>query len=468
MRAASIFISYRREDSATYALLICQYLQKEFGGKNVFIDVDMTAGSKFPEVLERRLAKCKVLLALIGPNWLNAKNDEGQRRLDDTGDWVRLEIARALNRDITVIPVCVGGAQLPKKKDLPEDIRSLLDHQAARVSTASFRNDMNGLARDIREIPNRLSPRHAGLNSNFRSWMNTSLLAAILVSGLIILYLKGTYLLDPLQQMYNRIFVGLSGQADITKLADKSKATRLPSAEPVQVPPTTNSPQAPTVTTKPPDQADITSPLDKIGPSTSPLDKIGPSAAETKAASTPSTNSRKPLSVEPKEAANEAANEAPTHSPPEWRFIKGVNECIFERAVGATERISLRFRKSNDRKPRFEATILIPRNEANTQERFFFWVPSKPFSLNPLPKTESSLYDCPEDRGYVCASVLKSNSETDIRQYVGTLSTEKYVSFSPISGLQYYKAINIPLDGLREAILSNACPAANVATYLPN
>jgi hypothetical protein len=80
-------------------------LQREFGGRNVFIDVDMQAGLKFPVVLERRLAECKVLLALIGPLWWEARDKSGDRRLDDPADWVRLEISHALKRGITVIPV---------------------------------------------------------------------------------------------------------------------------------------------------------------------------------------------------------------------------------------------------------------------------------------------------------------------------------------------------------------------------
>src|SRR4051794_35794943 len=91
-----IFISYRREDSAASALSIGQYLENEFGRKNVFIDLDMRAGAKFPTVLEQRLAECKVMLVLIGPEWLNASDQHGRRRLDQPDDWVRLEIAHAL------------------------------------------------------------------------------------------------------------------------------------------------------------------------------------------------------------------------------------------------------------------------------------------------------------------------------------------------------------------------------------
>ena len=151
-----IFISYRRQDSAANMLGIGQYLEHEFGRKNVFIDVDMRAGAKFPTVLRQRLAECKVMLVLVGPEWLNACDENGTRRLDNPDDWVRLEIAFALKQNVTVIPVRINGAELPAKTMLPEDIRGLLDHQAMSVSVAGFRHEMAGLAKDIRSIP---SPR---------------------------------------------------------------------------------------------------------------------------------------------------------------------------------------------------------------------------------------------------------------------------------------------------------------------
>ena len=118
-----------------------------------FIDIDMRAGTKFPTVLEQRLAECKVMVVLIGPDWLNSRDGQGQRRLDNPDDWVRLEIGHALKRNITVIPVRVNGVDLPPKTALPEEIRGLLDHQAVSVSTSSFRSDMAGLSKDIRSIP---------------------------------------------------------------------------------------------------------------------------------------------------------------------------------------------------------------------------------------------------------------------------------------------------------------------------
>ncbi len=144
-----IFISYRRDDSAGTVHGIAQYLGRAFGRNQVFLDVDMISGTNFPRELSKRLSECSVLLALIGPQWLNVKDAQGRHRLEDPDDWVRLEIGQALKRGIVVIPVMIGAAQLPDKAALPEDLKGLLDHQAARVSTDLFRNDLAGLAKDI-------------------------------------------------------------------------------------------------------------------------------------------------------------------------------------------------------------------------------------------------------------------------------------------------------------------------------
>lgn len=158
-----IFISYRRSDAAPEALSISQFLEREFGRGSVFMDVDIHAGTNFPSFLEQRLAESKVLLAIIGPNWLNATDKQGRARLTETEDWVRLEISRALAARITVIPVCINQATLPDKTALPEDLQGLVDHQAAFVSTSRFRNDMAGLVRDIRAIPDPFRTRRIGL-----------------------------------------------------------------------------------------------------------------------------------------------------------------------------------------------------------------------------------------------------------------------------------------------------------------
>ncbi len=152
--AGRIFVNYRRDDSASHALNVAQYLEATFGKRNVFLDIDrMRAGQSFPTVLKERLSASKVMLAIIGPSWLELKGEDGQRRLDDPSDWVRLEIATALSNGMTVIPVLVGGARLPRKVELPPDLQALTDQHAVTVTTNGFRNEMAGLARDIRAIP---------------------------------------------------------------------------------------------------------------------------------------------------------------------------------------------------------------------------------------------------------------------------------------------------------------------------
>jgi hypothetical protein len=152
--AGKIFINYRRDDSAPHALNVAQYFENKFGKSNIFIDIDrLRAGRKFKTVLEAKLRQRKVMLAIIGPNWVDARDKEtGSRRLGDPEDWVRVEIERALARNIHVIPVLVAGATLPSKSDLPPSLQPLIEHQCATVTTNGFRHEMAGLARDVAEL----------------------------------------------------------------------------------------------------------------------------------------------------------------------------------------------------------------------------------------------------------------------------------------------------------------------------
>jgi hypothetical protein len=152
--AGKIFINYRRDDSAPHALAVAGYLENTFGKRNIFIDVDrLRPGLKFKTVLEDKLRQCKVMLAIIGPNWVDARDKKtGSRRIDDPEDWVRVEIERSLARSVPVIPVLVAGATLPSKSDLPPSLQPLIEHQCATVTTNGFRHEMAGLARDVADL----------------------------------------------------------------------------------------------------------------------------------------------------------------------------------------------------------------------------------------------------------------------------------------------------------------------------
>jgi hypothetical protein len=69
------------------------------------------AGVDFVDYLNKQVAACDVFLAVIGPNWVNEKDSRGRRRFDNPDDFVTIEIAAALARNIRVIPVLVDGAR---------------------------------------------------------------------------------------------------------------------------------------------------------------------------------------------------------------------------------------------------------------------------------------------------------------------------------------------------------------------
>jgi len=178
--SGKIFVNYRRDDSASQALNVAQYLEREFGAPNVFLDIDrMSAGQKFPKVLSERLSVSKVMVVVIGPSWLTVKNEEGRRRLDDPEDWVRQEIAHALERGIPLIPLLVNGATLPKKSDLPDDLKPVIEHQVAMLTTAGFRNEMAGLGRDIRIL--------LGIRPPYWAYASAAVALVALVAGVAVI-----------------------------------------------------------------------------------------------------------------------------------------------------------------------------------------------------------------------------------------------------------------------------------------
>ena len=144
-KVKKIFISYRRADTSVHADAIYRRLTEQFGESNVFFDVEkIDLGDEFARIIDERIASCDVVLVLIGPKWL-ALDVAGRRRLDQPGDYVRREIAAALSRDIRVIPVLVGGAGMPAKDDLPEEVAALATRSALEVSDTRLNQDIDDL-----------------------------------------------------------------------------------------------------------------------------------------------------------------------------------------------------------------------------------------------------------------------------------------------------------------------------------
>jgi len=152
MPLSAVFISYRREDSQQAAGRLSSDLKARFGPERVFIDVTgVELGRDFRKSIDTNLATCGVVLAVIGPGWLNARDGSGRRRLDDPKDFVRVELANALKRDIPVIPIRVDGAAVPNAEQLPDDLVNLSFRNAFELTHSQWEPS-------VRELVERLVP----------------------------------------------------------------------------------------------------------------------------------------------------------------------------------------------------------------------------------------------------------------------------------------------------------------------
>src|SRR3954447_10436675 len=143
-----IFISYRREDSVAWAGWIRERLTQRFIPPEwqIFMDIDSVIyGDDFVDAIQQAVGSCDALIAVIGPHWLTAADEHDRRRLDIPEDFVRLEIATALERKIRVIPALVAGTRMPRADELPEDLRRLTRRHAIEISHASFHPNITKL-----------------------------------------------------------------------------------------------------------------------------------------------------------------------------------------------------------------------------------------------------------------------------------------------------------------------------------
>ena len=145
-KLGQVFISYRRTDAAPYAGRLYDYLAQYIGEQRVLMDVDsIEPGADWVEAIEQAVTSCEVLLALIGPQWLNATDPEGRRRIDDPHDYIRLQIETALRNNLFVVPILIEGSRFPRAQDLPADIGDLVRRQALTLSSDTFRQDADRL-----------------------------------------------------------------------------------------------------------------------------------------------------------------------------------------------------------------------------------------------------------------------------------------------------------------------------------
>jgi hypothetical protein len=193
-----IFISYRRDDSSGHVGRLYDALSAHFGRKRLFFDIDHIApGQDFVRVLEDSLNRSSVMIVVMGKRW-GGTGRVGARRIDDPGDFVRLEVASGLKRpELKMIPALISGAKMLGPAALPDDLKELSRRNAIELSDTRWREDVERLIASL-EQDMAAPPKHAAAADLVRkareithapdmssaSWMKWGMVAAaVLVVG---------------------------------------------------------------------------------------------------------------------------------------------------------------------------------------------------------------------------------------------------------------------------------------------
>lgn len=157
-----LFISYRRSDAATAAMLLSEKLRVEFNDESVFLDASMDTGVGFPDRLRTEVKQSDVVLAVIGRTWLDTREPRqifgSRRRLSNPSDWVRTELEAALDHGAEVIPVLLDGTPIPSPRHLPGRLKRLATLNAIEMRIGQFPSDFERLSKQVRKAFQR---RHA-------------------------------------------------------------------------------------------------------------------------------------------------------------------------------------------------------------------------------------------------------------------------------------------------------------------
>lgn len=126
-----IFISYRQSDNRAFVVRIRDWLVNKYGRDNVFMDFDtLPPFVNFEDYIKQRIAASDIVLAIIGPNWLQAFADKAS---EDEKDYMLIELESALKSGKRIVPMLIVDAQMPRRKDVPEGLRSICDYNAANL-----------------------------------------------------------------------------------------------------------------------------------------------------------------------------------------------------------------------------------------------------------------------------------------------------------------------------------------------
>jgi hypothetical protein len=148
-----VFVNYQVRNQSAHASLLHGELSRRFGQRFAFLASSSIApGADFVDAVFANLWRCRVLLALIGKDWLDHLGEAG------ADGWVRRELAEAFQQGIRVIPVLIDGVELPGQGVLPTDIAQLARCQPLHLRHYSMTSDLEALARELQRFVRRPRP----------------------------------------------------------------------------------------------------------------------------------------------------------------------------------------------------------------------------------------------------------------------------------------------------------------------
>jgi hypothetical protein len=240
----NIFISYRRDDSLPWTGRLHDHFARHFGAEHVFVDIDsIEPGDDFSDVVRTRIEECDVFVPVIGRSWMTVADASGNRRLDDRDDYVRMEVSTALSLRKRIVPVIVGGAKMPEKRDLPGDIAALATKNGFAVDDLRFAEDVRRL---ILMLERATSPGDSRKDET-RAQANADPVVGAKTAGAHIAiddsnreHLKQERTFGGLRRSW-KVVAGIAGAMAVITLTTLVYRSN-PSGEPIYVPPEPNAP----------------------------------------------------------------------------------------------------------------------------------------------------------------------------------------------------------------------------------
>ena len=92
-------------------------------------------GVRFADHIRSSMKQSDAVIAVIGPHWLELLQERAAKFEDD---YVRIELALALEFNKPITPICVNSASVPARTSLPADLRPLLDYNIAFLDRTNF------------------------------------------------------------------------------------------------------------------------------------------------------------------------------------------------------------------------------------------------------------------------------------------------------------------------------------------